>query len=77
MTKDLILKPHKLLNPRHKQSERTTRQMATIICPLPTSYPIYILPVFFFIKPFSKRQILDASKLKKSTDDYFKFEENG
>ena len=27
--------------------------------------------------PFPKRQILDPSKLKKSADDNFKFDENG
>ena len=29
------------------------------------------------IKPFSKRQILDSSKLKEFEDDNFKFDENG
>ena len=29
------------------------------------------------LQPFSKRQILDSSKLKDTADDNFKFEENG
>ena len=34
-------------------------------------------PLSVFFKPFSKRQILDASKLKEFADDNFKLIENG
>ena len=33
--------------------------------------------VYIFHYPFPKRQILDASKLKKFADDNFKYDENG
>ena len=33
--------------------------------------------MIFHHEPFSKRHILDSSKLKDFADDYFKFEENG
>ena len=37
---------------------------------------IFIL-LLIIILPFSKRQILDSSKLKEFADDNFKFDESG
>ena len=39
--------------------------------------PLKELQVFLQIKPITRRQILDSSKLKEFADDNFKFDENG
>ena len=67
---------------KKRSDEDKQREMAFFVsyyflCHSVISHQRYGIFVGFYLYPFPKQQILDASKLKQFADDNFKVEENG